>query len=142
SLGTSRSARRYLLATCRVRIQDFLSPFKHSLMKVLRSSPLRDFVFASALHFFIFSCWVMGAAGEPAFKHCEMNALRSSPFLSPASALHGFIFSCCGVSFFSSAARTVTQVPVRSATAESHARSVFMNASWKECVGSSNGRSP
>ena len=41
-------------------------------MNVLRSSPLSAFAVASALHFFI------------SFKHYDMNALRSSPFLSPA----------------------------------------------------------
>ena len=31
-------------------------------MNAFRSSPLRDLALASALHFFIFSCWVMGVA--------------------------------------------------------------------------------
>jgi len=42
---------------------------------------------ASALHFFIFSCWVIGMPAPPP-KHCDMNAFRSSPFLSPAWELH------------------------------------------------------
>jgi hypothetical protein len=42
---------------------------------------------ASALHFFIFSCWVIGMPAPP-LKHCDMNAFRSSPFLSAAWELH------------------------------------------------------
>src|SRR5262252_6004349 len=39
-----------------------------------------------------------------------MKALRSSPFLSPASLLHWVIFSCCAVGcFFSSAAWAVNE---------------------------------
>jgi hypothetical protein len=35
-------------------------------MKPFPSSPLSDLAEASALHFFIVSCWVMGAADAPA----------------------------------------------------------------------------
>lgn len=44
------------------------SALRHSLMKLFRSSPLSDLALASVLHFFIFSCWVMGMAALP-FKH-------------------------------------------------------------------------
>ena len=37
-------------------------PLRHELMNAFRSSPLRALALASALHFFIFSCWVMGMA--------------------------------------------------------------------------------
>ncbi len=43
-----------------------------------------------------------------------MNALRSSPFFSPALVLQAFIFSCCGVSFLSSAASVVERVAAKS----------------------------
>src|SRR5262245_17887731 len=101
-------------------------------MKVLRSSPFSDLAVASALHFFILSCWLIGAAAGAAFRHSDMKALRSSPFLSPASVLQAFIFSCCGVSFFSSAARPVEQRPIRSATATLDARRDLIVASWSE----------
>src|SRR4030095_12272289 len=87
-------------------------PLRQLLMNVLRSSPLRDLAEASALHFFIFSCW-LGVAD--AFRHSDMNAFRSSPFLSPALVLHAVIFSCCGVRF-SSAAMAVEHVTTRQAT--------------------------
>jgi hypothetical protein len=44
------------------------SALRHSLMKLFRSSPLSDLALASVLHFFIFSCWVIGMAAPP-FKH-------------------------------------------------------------------------
>ena len=59
-----------------------LSAFRQSLMNFLRSSPFLPP--ASLLQAFIFSCWVIGAGGAPAF-----------------------ILSCCGVSFLSSAAEAI-----------------------------------
>src|SRR6266446_6271135 len=47
-------------------------------MKPFRSSPLRAFADASALHFFILSCWVMGAAGAPALRQLDMRVLPVS----------------------------------------------------------------
>src|SRR4029077_1109149 len=95
---------------------DFLSALRHSLIKPFRSSPLSALALASALHFFILSCWVIGAAGAPAFRQVDMKAFRSSPFLSPASALQDFIFSCWGVSFLSSAAGLAEYAPMRRET--------------------------
>ena len=40
-------------------------PLRLVLMNAFRSSPLRALELASALHFFIFSCWVMGRASPP-----------------------------------------------------------------------------
>src|SRR5262245_3308967 len=94
-------------------------------MKALRSSPLSAFVLASALHFFIFSCWVIGLASSP-FKHFDMNALRSSPFMSPACALHAFIRSCCGFGFCSSAAKASEPAPVTNANVTRAARIVLI----------------
>src|SRR5664279_2743257 len=65
-------------------------------MKALRSSPFLPV--ASALHFFIFSCCVIGAAAAvavPPDRQLFMKALRASPFLSPASLLQSPIFDCC-----------------------------------------------
>src|SRR5215469_13645318 len=87
------------------------SALRHSLMNAFRSSPLRALALASALHFFIFSCWVMGVASPLPLRREDMNALRSSPFLSPAWALHAFMRSCCGFAVFSSAAEATESVP-------------------------------
>ena len=63
------------------------SPKGHSLINALRSSPLRDLALASALHFFIFPCWVMGMAvarftittEQPeASAHCPSSQVGSS----------------------------------------------------------------
>src|SRR5215831_5283371 len=59
----------------------------------------------------------------------DMNALRSSPFLSPAWVLHAFIRSCCGFVFFSSAAGATESVPATSDTAIAIASSVLMSPS-------------
>src|SRR5690242_17226977 len=82
-------------------------------MNDLRSAPLRPLAVASLLQVFIFSrcaCCALALApglagvgtatgvGAPALRQSLMNALRSSPFLSPACALQSFIFCCCGVS--------------------------------------------
>src|ERR1035441_5547473 len=67
-------------------------------MKALRSSPFLPV--ASALHFFIFSCCVIGVAGAaapPAERQAFMNALRSSPFLPTACLLQSPILVCCAV---------------------------------------------
>src|SRR5215471_2907675 len=94
-------------------------------MNAFRSSPLRALALASALHFFIFSCWVMGL--ESPLRQEDMNALRSSPFLSPAWVLHAFMRSCCGFGFFSSAAEATESVPATSDTATAIASSVLMS---------------
>src|SRR5262252_5430315 len=59
----------------------------------------------------------------------DMNALRSSPFLSPAWALHAFMRSCCGFVFFSSAAGATESVPATSDTATAITSSVLMSPS-------------
>src|SRR5215813_14272524 len=102
-----------------------LSALRHSLINAFRSSPLRDLALASALHFFIFSCCVMGVASP--LRQEDMNALRSSPFLSPAWALHAFMRSCCGLGFFSSAPGATESVPATSDTAIAIASTVLMS---------------
>src|SRR5215813_14302276 len=57
----------------------------------------------------------------------DMNALRSSPFLSPAWALHAFMRSCCGFDFFSSAPEATESVPATSDTATATASAVLMS---------------
>src|SRR5215471_8199418 len=104
-------------------------PLRHVLMNAFRSSPLRALAFASALHFFIFSCWVMGAASPPPLRQVDMKALRSSPFLSPAWVLHAFMRSCCGLGFFSSAPEATESVPAISDIATAIASSVLMSPS-------------
>src|SRR5208283_1871319 len=47
-----------------------------------------------ALHSAILLCGLAGAAGL-ADRQVFMNALRSSPFISPALVLQSFILSCC-----------------------------------------------
>ena len=105
----------------------FLSALRQHLMSALRSSPLSDLALASVLHFFIFSCWVIGMAAPPS-KHCDMNTFRSSPFLSPAWELHALMRSCCGFTSFSSAAEVGDQAPAASHTATATASTVFMDA--------------
>src|SRR5215467_9725519 len=103
------------------------SALRHSLINAFRSSPLRDLALASALHFFIFSCWVMGMASPLPLRQEDMNALRSSPFLSPAWALHAFMRSCCGFDFFSSAAEATESVPTTNDIATAIASTVLMS---------------
>src|SRR5262252_4249921 len=57
----------------------------------------------------------------------DMNALRSSPFLSPAWALHAFMRSCCGFVFFSSAPEATESVPATSDTTIAIASTVLMS---------------
>src|SRR5215831_17277094 len=57
----------------------------------------------------------------------DMNALRSSPFLSPAWALHVFMRSCCGLDFFSSAPEATDSVPATSDTATAIASTVLIS---------------
>src|SRR5215510_9903258 len=57
----------------------------------------------------------------------DMNALRSSPFLSPAWALHAFMRSCCGFDFFSSAPEATESVPATSDTTIAIASTVLMS---------------
>src|SRR5262245_42932885 len=104
-------------------------PLRHVLINAFRSSPLRALALASALHFFIFSCWVMGMPSPPPLRQVDMKALRSSPFLSPAWALHAFMRSCCGLAFFSSAAETSESVPAMSDIATIIASTVLMRPS-------------
>src|SRR5262245_55504104 len=109
------------------RVYILWSALRQSLINAFRSSPVRDLALASALHFFIFSCCVMGVASP--LRQEDMNALRSSPFLSPAWALHAFMRSCCGLGFFSSAAEATESVPATSDTATAIASSVLMSPS-------------
>jgi hypothetical protein len=66
----------------------------------------------------------------PPFKHCDMDALRSAAFLSPASELHAFIRSCWEFKFifFSSAAEVGDQAPAASDIATAIASTIFMDA--------------
>src|SRR5215471_16710958 len=66
----------------------------------------------------------MGAASP--LRQEDMNALRSSPFLSPAWVLHAFMRSCCGLDFFSSAPEVTESVPATSDTATTIASTVLM----------------
>src|SRR5664280_141308 len=91
-------------------------------MKVLRSSPFLPV--ASTLHFFIFSCCVIGVAGAamavPPDRQVFMKALRSAPVLPVASALHDFILLCCvviGALAIASAAKAEAAEAVESANA-------------------------
>src|SRR5690606_4814878 len=89
-------------------------------MKALRSSPLSALALGSALQDFILSCCVCLAAE----RHCFMKALRSSPFLSPASALQVFILFCCAVGALSCAWAAVPKA--RQAPRAARERSFFM----------------
>src|SRR5262244_3487415 len=126
--GVSRSTRL-------ARVYILWSALRHSLINAFRSSPLRDLALASALHFFIFSCWVMGMASPLPLRQEDMNALRSSPFLSPAWALHAFMRSCCGFVFFSSAPEATESVPATRDIATIIASTVCMRPSLVECGG-------
>ena len=63
--------------------------FMHSLRALSPSALLMPLVFS--LHIAILLLGFSGLAERQVF----MNALRSSPFLSPACSLHIFILSCC-----------------------------------------------
>src|SRR5215468_4053177 len=69
----------------------------HSLRALSASALLIPLVFS--LHIAILLLGFSSAAGL-AERQVFMNALRSSPFLSPALSLQAFIFSCC--EFFAS----------------------------------------
>src|SRR5579885_311146 len=83
-------------------------PFKHVLMKLLRSLPFSFLPFASALHAFILSCCdilPLGSAGAVdvdavvvlPFRQSLMNCLCASPFMPLDCVLHVAIFCCCAV---------------------------------------------
>src|SRR5215475_7397216 len=109
------------------RVYILWSALRHSLINAFRSSPLRDLALASALHIFIFSYWVMGLASP--LRQEDMNALRSSPFLSPAWVLHAFMRSCCGFDFFSSAPEATESLPATNDIATAIASTVLMSPS-------------
>src|SRR5688572_26315264 len=88
-------------------------------MKALRSSPFRALALGSALQLFILSCCVTGLAE----RHSFMKALRSSPFLSPASLLQVVILLCWAVGALSCACAKPMQRQALAATIE---RSFFM----------------
>ena len=66
--------------------------FMHSLCALARASLSKPAVFL--LHMAILLSALTGCA----FRQLDMNALRSSPFMSAAFELQAFIFSCCGLS--------------------------------------------
>src|SRR5437870_202004 len=66
----------------------------HSERALLASSLVIPLVLALHSASLLFG---LAALADLPDKQLFMNALRSSPFLSPACALHAVIFSCCAV---------------------------------------------
>src|SRR5208337_4860567 len=83
-----------------------------------------------ALHSAILLCGLAGAAGL-ADRQVFMNALRSSPFISPALALQSFILSCCELV----AAGAVAALWVSAATALPQASRLVSTSTSKDFIG-------
>src|SRR4029453_7545544 len=99
----------------------------HSLCAFARSSFARPAVFL--LHIAILLSGFAAVTGL-FDRQVFMNALRSSPFLSPAWSLQAFIFSCCALGAFVVSAALVSAAndgaAHRSAGAETTVKSLFM----------------